>query len=202
MYWVVRERDLWGDYGDILIAGLARRLNVRGPLHLELTGPFLPPISFPWAELDGTRVVVSDEFRRHLKKARFRGMRFKRTVMVRIVKLDWHQWDLHAPEPKRYPADNEPENYLLGRKHHPATAEQMPQAWELLLPDVRLKVKHRDVWDGQSGTDHFSAKIPNRTLPTVFKAIPGSCIVVNDAGRDLFARYAEPWTRVIEIERP
>ena len=45
--------------------------------------------------------------------------------------MNWHDWDLMAKEPAGYPSENEPENYILGRKHNEEISGQIGDLWEL-----------------------------------------------------------------------
>jgi hypothetical protein len=110
--WAIEQRNLWGDYGSILISGSAHRLSESGPLLLHRAGPFLPPISFPWLRAGGHRIVVSEAFRRDLEHSGFAGLRFGPAAKARIVKLPWHEWDRTADRPKQYPPGGEPEEYI------------------------------------------------------------------------------------------
>ena len=66
MLWVVSQRNLWGDYGDVLINGYADR-DEQGRLLLHRAGPFVPPVSFPLVTRRFSRaVVVSEVFRGEL----------------------------------------------------------------------------------------------------------------------------------------
>lgn len=140
LYKLTPQAMPWGDYGDILAQGIAWRLQDEDQLQLERCGPFVPPISFPSGFLD---VVVTQEMRGCLEAAGFKGLRFVPVIKHHIVRLDWRSWDLTAPEPKRYPPESEPENYILRRKHHPATAEQIGDLWEVQA-EVAVVIDQRD----------------------------------------------------------
>jgi hypothetical protein len=130
----------WGDYGDALAHGIAWRLRKDDPLQLDRCGPFVPPISFPSGFLD---VVVTQQMRDCLEAAGFRGLRFILVIKHKIVRIDWQSWDPSAPTPKHLPAGTEPENYILRRKHHPATDEQIGNVWELQA-EVAVPTDQRD----------------------------------------------------------
>jgi hypothetical protein len=123
---------LWGDYGDVLAGGYYHR-NDAGLLLLHRAGPFLPPISFPWG-LEGSLVVVSDEFRREIQEANFIGVQFREVIKERIVPLDWDTWDRSAESPRHSPPNGEPEAYIWDKPHDPVAANKMPPAWEFLAP--------------------------------------------------------------------
>src|SRR5262245_45476889 len=76
--WIVEQRKLWGDYGDVLISGYARRETDEGPLSLHRTGPFLPPVSFPFITNmpAGRAVVLSAPFKQALEHLNLPGVTF------------------------------------------------------------------------------------------------------------------------------
>ena len=96
----------WGDYGDILVHGMAdaQERAADGALELERTGPFVPPITFPGIPA----VVVSDPFRRQLEPSGLTGFTFRAVHKTRIVRLEWHSWDQQALEPLEFPESGEP----------------------------------------------------------------------------------------------
>ena len=134
----------WGDYGRILINGLGPWYCGRedGLIALHRTGPFVPPISFP----DGG-IVVTDDFRDILEKT-FSGLHFQPVVKKRIVSFRWENWDKTIPEPKRYPAGGEPENYILKRRHSEKVANEVGPLWELI---VKPALKYKMIGDWQKG---------------------------------------------------
>jgi hypothetical protein len=162
---VVEQRRLWGDYGDVLISGLGRRLGEDGPLLLHRTGPFLPPISFPW--VPGHRVIVSDDFRRLLERDGPPGIGFRAAIKDRIVRHDWHTWNLEAEAPKAYPPEGEPGNYVWDEPHDPAAASEMPEPWELLPPVVPLRIERMKDEHGQY-LDNFRAFPDRDDYPPLF----------------------------------
>jgi hypothetical protein len=131
LYILEEPESSWGDYGDILLHGMASWRPEGAPLVLERTGPFMPSLTMP-----GFVVVVRDQLRSRLEDAWPAAVTFRPVIKKRIVKLDWHLWDRGAPEPKRYPREGEPENYVLGRKHNPGAAESLGPVWELVIPVV------------------------------------------------------------------
>jgi hypothetical protein len=132
----LKEHDLWGDYGHVLVSG-SYDLDMDGRLLLDRAGPFLPPVSFPHGRT-GIRVVVSDDFRRSLLAAGYSELVFREAIKARIVKLNWHTWDRSAGAPRRSPRGGEPENYMEGKPHDHDAVERMPLAWELVPPLVHL----------------------------------------------------------------
>lgn len=120
----------WGDYGDILMAGMTSHLEREdGRLQLERTGPFVPPIALPGIG----EIVVTDAFRSALEASGLSGMHFQPVIKTRIVRLNWEAWDATAPEPQEYPDTGEPEDYILLRPHDADLSAQMGDLWEICL---------------------------------------------------------------------
>ena len=177
----VESRDLWGDYGSILINGMsAHQERKRGLIQLERAGPFVPPLSLPGV----SDVVVTAKFRQAMKASGlFRGVRFKEVIKARIVRLEWHTWDLRAEDPLEVPHGGEPEDYILGRPHDKKLAQEMGSLYEAILPsggegeqydrkelwDYKVRVR-RGTWDGshlfRAGNWIFVDEIGQRWLET------------------------------------
>ncbi len=156
----------WGDYSDVLIAGMTSHLErIKGLLQLERTGPFVPPIV-----LAGVGdVVVVDAFKHTLEASGLTGISFRPVIKKRIVRLDWETWDITAAEPQEYPDTGEPEDYILLKPHDQDLAMQIGNLWEIVLGEHARteRVRHelgtgdemiyliRSSWDG---TDWFRAE--------------------------------------------
>ena len=129
IFYRVEERDLWGGYSHILVAGMTGHLRRKdGLLQLERTGPFVPPLTFPGLH----DVVATDDFRRKLESSRLAPFEFRPVIKARIVEYHWHNWDLAADNPKEFP-DGEPEDYILARPHSEKVAQQIGDIWEVVL---------------------------------------------------------------------
>jgi hypothetical protein len=123
----------WGEYSRVIFHGMASlyRRGLSGELLLERMGPYVPPVTFP----SGAAVVVTDGMREALIASDLTGFSFRPVIKKLIVRSRWHEWDLTAPEPKRYPRGGRPENYILTRPHDQDAAEQIGGLWELLPGD-------------------------------------------------------------------
>jgi len=200
MLWVVEQRNLWGDLGAILQSGMARREASSGPLKLERTGPFLPPLSTPWFGPEGSRVVVSDVLRCHLEGAGFAGLRFCAVAYSRVVRLNWHAWDLSAEEPAEYPKWGEPGSYIEDQAHDLVATAAMPAAWELLGPIFPLLLERLESPDG-GYLDQFQTKGATVAHPHLFLSRPTyGELVVDETGRELLTRHAGEWVRFCNVE--
>ncbi len=112
----------WGDYGSILFHGMMDRQG-----QLERTGPYVPPVTAPGYNT----IVVTESCRRKLESRGIDGLVFVPVVLTKLVLIKWHEWDRAYPQPKRYPPQGEPENYILGRKDRPALRDKVGRLWRL-----------------------------------------------------------------------
>ena len=121
----------WGDYGTIAVHGMSAHHapDDTDSLHLERSGTFVPPITFPGI---GT-IVVTDAFRRRLDTAGFEGLVFRPVRKARIVDLEWRHW-IPDGDPAELPDSGEPEDLLLERPHNESLAQALGDLWELVLP--------------------------------------------------------------------
>lgn len=121
----------WGDYGQILVSGMSKNRDgwLQGPSLLSRTGPFIPPITFPFD------IVVTDELKIKLEESGLTGFTFREVIKHKIVNLDWTKWDQKAEDPQIYPKSGEPEDYITRRRHSQELADQMPDLWEIRLSE-------------------------------------------------------------------
>lgn len=128
-----RSEPPWGDYGDILIHGMAT-VGEHGVLELERTGPFVPPISQP-----SGFVVVTSAFLTSLRDSGLTGFDVQSVIKKKITKVDWQLWEPFGTEEMKYPAGNEPENYIERRKHSADAANALGELWHVrFLPGIRI----------------------------------------------------------------
>ncbi len=128
---VHKSRGPWGDYSDVLAHGMTAHLGRRdGLLQLERTGLFVPPVTLPGPG----DLVVTDAARIELDHL-IANLAFRPVSKARIVRLEWHLWDLGADEPAWYPESGEPEGYVLDRLHDPGLAWEIGPLWEL-CPEI------------------------------------------------------------------
>jgi hypothetical protein len=140
---LLRQASLWGDYGDVLVSGYASRDEETGRLLLHRGGPFTPPVFFPWCDVGGHALVVTDAFRKELQRSPAASLDFRPAVKHRIVNLSfaWQRWDRNAETPPRRPKGGDPEAYLWDEPHAPAIAADMPELWEVLPPVLPCKIE-------------------------------------------------------------
>jgi len=169
-FFVVRNAaPPWGDYGEMLVSGMASRQD-DGSIALERAGPFVPPITLIAPDV----LVVTDAFRRELEGSGLRGLSFRGAIRKRIVRVDWRHWDRTKSDPERYPPDGEPENYILRRRHNAALAHEIGPLWEVVI-DTDGDGESRDVVRTSTGR-----------------------IFVSEAGREWLAHNAGEWLQFLE----
>ena len=198
--WVVEQRTLWGDYGSVLIAGYARREADGAPLALHRTGPFLPPLSFPWiTNTGGHAVVVSADFKQKLEALNLPGVAFREAARARIVPLAWEKWDLTASEPSIYPEQGEPENYVWEKKHDAACAAKMGAAFELVPPVGPVVIERLE--DPAGGyLDEFAARANAADVPAIFRSHPThGYVIVDDEMKAWLEKHAGAWVRFSRV---
>lgn len=173
----------WGDYSQILIAGMSAHLGrEKGLIQLERTGPYVPPISFPGVN----DIVVTDAFRKKLEGSGLTGIRFQPVIKKRIVHLDWHLWDQSIHNPPEYPAEGEPEGYILDRPHSSEVSDQMDELWEVVLREA-AKI-HRE---------------PGRPFPSFLVASSvrgGDLFRAEDIGYNYISEKAKWWLEQHVVE--
>lgn len=188
----LKTRELWGDYGSLLITGMTGHLDRKdGLLQLERTGPFVPPMTLP--SLDD--VVVTDAFRKELESSPIGPFEFRPVLKTHIVQSDWETWDLLQDEPGNAML-GDPEEYILERPHSPEVAQQMGPMWEVVLPtgaEIEI-VKpgpsgYEIVGNTWTGAHLFLAKNP--AVPDPF----GYWIVTSTVGKQWLEKHGGDWLR-------
>lgn len=127
-FYTLKQSDLeFGDYHDILAHGMATRTSDDDALILERTGPYVPPWSMPSWDY----VVVTAEFLQKVRDSRLTGYDVIPVIKKKVTNIDWRNWEPYGPKEFKYPAGNEPENYIERRKHSLETAEAIGELWHL-----------------------------------------------------------------------
>ena len=135
-FYIIKQNSLWGDYGSILAHGMAAHLPRRRPAptgtHRAVCSAVDPPRT--------GAIVVTQAARERMERREIPGVSFLPVLKARIVEYHWEHWDRSLAAPVEYPEGGEPEGYILDRPHSPAFAEQLPEFWEVTLPqDASLK---------------------------------------------------------------
>ena len=194
----LRQTNIWGDYGNILMTGLCAVRDKRtGHLDLERAGPFVPPMIFNVDHV-GYVVLVAESLREKLNRAGFGDLAFKPTVKKRIVNIPWHTWDKQAKYPPIIPEGGEPESYLLDRPHSEEAASKMENIWEFIAPVLDFKIKKREpvrpfCW-------RWYITRPKGEHRGLFRPPgDGHVLFINDEGREWFEREADGWVDFDEV---
>lgn len=74
----------WGDYGDVLVNGLAETTSGLHAIYLSRTGPYVPPVTQPFG-----LIIVTDDFRHELEASQLTGFDFLEAQYRKVVRLDW-----------------------------------------------------------------------------------------------------------------
>ena len=191
---------MWGDLGAVLISGLVDRPTPDADLSLSRTGPFLPPISFPWLGTEGKRIVVSDSFRHALEQALIPDLHFRTVKKERIVRLPWHDWDLTAVCPAVYPSE-EPEGYITDSSHDPQAAADMPPAWELVLPFLPVRLLQAKSPQGEYLDWYFAeaASVPAQTPSLFVNRERFGHLIATDEAREWLEKHVGEWVRLCPV---
>ncbi len=189
-YFTLQKPNIWGDYGDVLVAGYYCR-DGEGPMLLHRTGPFVPPISFPWDSVNGSQIVVTSTFLSMIKRQSFVAVQSQPAIKERIIRSKWHTWDRASDSPKIYPRSGEPEDYILNMKHEPAVAKEMEELFELVLPVIESKYEKTDPRNADSP---LRAVVPNVSIPQWFRTRANwGDFVVSDSVRDWLESHVGEW---------
>lgn len=176
----------WGDYGRILTHGMsAHRQRVGGIIQLERSGPFIPPITFPAAD-----VVATDVLRAAVETSGLTGASFQRVEKAHIVRINWERWDRTQPMPPHVPPSAAPEDYILGEPHDPTTSAQLGDLWELVVVTEGAGRRDRGARRGGSVT---SITLPRNGMPDFFRVKGPRYVLVSDAAREWLREQAAEW---------
>jgi len=144
-YYILRNKKMpWGDYGEVLYAGLNSMNKETGSYYVSRTAPFVPKIyRDTYQPLYGGKcqplLFVTETFKQKFEKANLKGISFQQAVKDRIVSLEWEKWDLSAAEPALYPSgDMDAEEYIVRRKRNEKLAAEMETIWAVVLPKKGL----------------------------------------------------------------
>ncbi len=155
----------WGDYGEILYAGINVRDKETGKFYVSRTAPFLPTV---YRDPQEPFLFVTDSLKKKLEQTDLKEISFQQAVKDRIVSLAWEKWDLSAPEPAVYPSgDMDAEEYILRRKRNEQLAEAMENIWVVLFPTKGLVTKGEHptlVEQSIGGADIFTAEINSKNI--------------------------------------
>jgi hypothetical protein len=185
-FYQVKQHFPWGDYGLILVSGMAQNEG----RDLIRAGPFVPPLTIP---LGGDLIVATTELLHKLLPI-VPALEAKPIAKSHIVSLPWETWDWdgcpdvinHAPEP---------EMILTERPHDPVAATTMSDLWRLSLPIganlLRNQSAKGPAWKAPLIIERASW---NREDVVFAKLYRSTQLVVTERGKDLLTEVAgEKW---------
>ncbi len=140
-YRIDNKQMPWGDYGNSLLRGSLSKEN--GTLRLSRTGPYIPPI----IDVHLNDWIVTDEFKQKLEASQLKGFSFQKVELLKIVRINWKEWDLDAQEPLFYPDSGEPEDYVNKGVNDAELYANSTDFWRLItIESVELEMRQGDEW--------------------------------------------------------
>lgn len=133
-YYTVKNKIMpWGSYGEMLWQGIYSYDKDRNSHMVFRTGAFCPSIYRSQYNRESPVLIVKEDVLRYVTEANLTGFVLQPVSKEKIVKLDWENWDLKAPEPLVYPSGSmDAEEYITRRKHNEAAAEQIGNLFALI----------------------------------------------------------------------
>lgn len=133
-YYIVKNKTMpWGSYGEMLWQGIYGCDKDTDSHMVFRTGAFCPSIYRSQYNRDFPVLIVKEDALQYIIDSNLTGFVFEPISKEKIVKLDWENWDLQAPEPLVYPSgDMDAEGYITQRKHNENVAKQMGKLYALI----------------------------------------------------------------------
>lgn len=133
-YYTVKNKAMpWGSYGEMLWQGIYVYDKHTNSHRVFRTGAFCPSIYRSQYNREAPVLIVKEDVLQYIINANLKGFSYLPVSKEKIVKLDWENWDMTAPEPKIYPAgDMDAEEYITRRKHNEAIAAQIGNLYALI----------------------------------------------------------------------
>ena len=123
----------WGSYGEMLWQGIYGYDKDTNSHMVFRTGAFCPSIYRSQYNRESPVLIVKENVLQYITEANLTGFVLQPVSKEKIVKLDWENWDLQAPEPLVYPSGSmDAEEYITRRKHNEAVAEQIGNLFALI----------------------------------------------------------------------
>ncbi|MCY2980547.1 MAG: hypothetical protein NTU79_17935 [Planctomycetota bacterium] len=174
----------WGDYGDILLNGIAADDSERD-VRLSRTGPFVPPVFFP---LRTRAVIVSEAAKKEICLAKLGGVaEFKSVVVEKVVSVSWQNWDRNQTlKGNQLPFNGEPEEYIFHNDHSKDAATAVGPLWSWIpsvvghVDRIDKRLKLRQVRDASQEVFRINDKFWQR-------------VFVNNRGKVVLEDLFESW---------
>lgn len=133
-YYTVKNKIMpWGSYGEMLWQGIYGYDKDTNSHMVFRTGAFCPSIYRSQYNRESPVLIVKENVLQYITEANLTGFVLQPVSKEKIVKLDWENWDLQAPEPLVYPSGSmDAEEYITRRKHNEAVAEQIGNLFALI----------------------------------------------------------------------
>ena len=133
-YYTVKNKIMpWGSYGEMLWQGIYSYDKDTNSHMVFRTGAFCPSIYRSQYNRESPVLIIKEDVLRYVTEANLTGFVLQPVSKEKIVKLDWENWDLKAPEPLIYPSGSmDAEEYITRRKHNEAAAEQIGNLFALI----------------------------------------------------------------------
>lgn len=142
-YYFIKNKNMpWGDYGNILLTGIIEE-DENDMLLLSRTGPYIPPI----VVIPENSVIVTDEFKHKLEASDLLGISFSDVRLIKMVLIDWKNWDAESDEPPHYPDSREPEDYIYENSNDDTLLNQGASFWKLeISKSVEIELREGKEW--------------------------------------------------------
>ncbi|MGG5508025.1 MULTISPECIES: hypothetical protein [unclassified Myroides] len=197
-YYLIKNREMpWGDYGNILFAGLLKTFdenyNDIDPYIIERIGPYIPDIYVG----DSQKLVVKKElfdlFLIHDVRSTFKRHKI---LIKKFIKIDWQSWDPTKP-PEKYPRGGEPYNYIKYGHHNEDLLKMVSKKY------YGLNFEEKDILKIISDNKDFVTYthwgiVIDKANEEIMNSRGG--IVVNEKVKDLIEKNTDNCLRFIELQ--
>ncbi|OXA79282.1 hypothetical protein B0A58_03895 [Flavobacterium branchiophilum NBRC 15030 = ATCC 35035] len=145
-YFILKNKEMpWGDYGDILFSGLLTVMDENFndiEIHkIERVGINIPEIY----TANSTNLVISQDIMGLISVNKIKGVKkYHDTKLIKIVNLDWENWDFKANDPFIYPKNGEPYNYIEEGLHDENLKTQIKKKYYSLDLETQPRVIFKD----------------------------------------------------------
>lgn len=141
-YFILKNKEMpWGDYGDILFSGLLTVMDENYndiEIHkIERVGINIPEIY----TANSTNLVVSQDVMGFIVANKIKGVKKQYdTEFLKIVNIDWKNWNFSANNPLLYPKSGEPFDYIEEGFHDEKLKAQIKKKYFSLDLEAQPKV--------------------------------------------------------------
>ncbi len=146
-YFIIRNKEMpWGDYGNILFSGLLTVMDKNYndiEIHkIERVGINIPEIF----TANSTNLVVSQDVMDLIVVNKIKGIKKQHnTEFLKIVNIDWENWDFSASDPLVYPKSGDPFDYIEEGLHDENLKIKIKKEYFSLDLETQPKVTFKDL---------------------------------------------------------